>query len=202
MFSGYEANHFDCDNTIGRDMMYKGKRVTLRAVEQDDIPEILRHFNDIEVRRFLHMIIPVSAEEEEKWIQNLTSQRKAGTMYVFAVELQKPKRFLGVCGLHRVNAIHRSAELGIAVQNKRYLGKGLGTEALQLLVDFGFRHINLHRIYLTVFEDNLRAQRVYEKIGFTKVGRQRECIIRFGKYFDLYLMDLLKKEHSHLYSTS
>jgi RimJ/RimL family protein N-acetyltransferase len=148
------------------------------------------------------MIIPVSAEEEEKWIQSITRQRKAGTAYLFAIELQKPKRFLGVCGLHRVDAINRSAELGIAVQNKRYWGKGLGTEAIRLLVDFGFNVINLHRIYLTVFEDNLQAQRVYEKIGFTKVGRQRECIIRFGKYFDLYLMDLLKEEYGQLHSTS
>jgi RimJ/RimL family protein N-acetyltransferase len=202
MFSGDEDIQFYCDDTIGSDVMFKGKQVTLRAVEQDDIPEILRHFNDIEVRRFLHMIIPVSAEEEEKWIQSITRQRKAGTAYLFAIELQKPKRFLGVCGLHRVDAINRSAELGIAVQNKRYWGKGLGTEAIRLLVDFGFKVINLHRIYLTVFEDNLRAQRLYEKIGFTKVGRQRECIIRFGKYFDLYLMDLLKEEYGQLHSTS
>ena len=194
-FSGEEVNHFDCDDTIGGYVMYKGKRVTLRAVEQDDIPDILSHFNDIEVRRFLNMITPVSAEEEEKWIQNLTQQRKAGTAYVFTMELQKPKQFLGVCGLIQVDAIHRSAALGIAMQNKRYWGKGLGTEAIRLLIDFGFNIINLHRIYLTVFENNLRAQRVYEKVGFTKIGRQRDAICRFGRYFDLLSMDLLVNEY-------
>ncbi|KPL08481.1 hypothetical protein AMJ86_00475 [bacterium SM23_57] len=175
--------------------MYKGKQVTLRAVEQDDIPEILHHFNDLEVRRFLHMITPVSTEEEEKWIQEITRQRKAGTNFLFAIELQKPKQFLGVCGLNSVDWIHRSAELGIAISNKKYWGKGLGTEAIHLLVQFGFNNLNLHRIYLTVFEDNLRAQRVYEKVGFTKTGRQRETIHRLGRYFDLFSMDLLANEY-------
>ncbi|MDO8123113.1 MAG: GNAT family N-acetyltransferase [Candidatus Hermodarchaeota archaeon] len=195
MFSGEEVNHFDCDDTIGGDEMYKGKRVTLRAVEQDDIPEMLHHFNDWEVRRFLHMITPVSAEEEEKWIQEITRQRKAGTHFLFTIELLKLKRFLGVCGLNSVDWIHRSAELGIALSNKKYWGKGLGTEAIHLLVQFGFNVLNLHRIYLTVFEDNFRAQRVYEKIGFTKTGRQRETIRRLGRYFDLFSMDLLANEY-------
>ncbi len=195
MFSGKEIIHFGCDDTIGSDIMYKGKRLTLRAVEQDDIPEILRHFNEIEVRRFLHMITPVSSEEEEKWIQNLTRQRKAGTAYVFAIELQEPKLFLGVCGLHQVDWIGRSAELGISLHNKQYWGKGLGTEAIHLLVQFGFSILNLHRISLTVFEDNLRAQRVYEKVGFTKTGCQRENIRRLGRYFDLFTMDLLANEY-------
>jgi RimJ/RimL family protein N-acetyltransferase len=195
IFSGKKVNHYDCDDTFGGYAMYKGKRVTLRAVEQEDIPEILRHFNDIEVRRYLHMITPVSAEEEEKWIQNLTQQRKAGTAYLFAIELQKPKLFLGVCGLLRLDWIHRSAELGISLNNKQYWGKGLGTEAIHLIVKFGFNILNLHRIYLTLFEDNLRAQRVYEKVGFTKTGRQRECIRRMGRYFDLFTMDLLAGEY-------
>lgn len=195
MFSWEGIIHFAYDDTIGSDVMYKGKRVTLRAVEQEDIPEILRHFNDIEVRRFLHMITPVSAEEEEKWIENLTKQRKAGTAYLFAMELQKAKLFLGVCGLLRVNWIDRSAELGISLNNKQYWGKGLGTEAIHLLVQFGFNILNLYRISLTVFEDNLRAQRVYEKVGFTKTGRQRENIRRLGRYFDLFTMDLLANEY-------
>lgn len=195
IFSGKKVKHYDCDDTFGGYTMYKGKRVTLRAVEQEDIPEILRHFNDIEVRRYLHMITPVSAEEEEKWIQNLTQQRKAGTAYLFAIELQKPKLFLGVCGLLRLDWIHRSAELGISLNNKQYWGKGLGTEAIHLLVKFGFNTLNLHRISLTVFEDNLRALRVYEKVGFTKTGRQREYIRRMGRYFDLFTMDLLADEY-------
>ncbi|MFX1299707.1 MAG: GNAT family N-acetyltransferase [Promethearchaeota archaeon] len=202
MFSGEYVSHFVLDATLGCDVMFKGKRVTLRAVELDDIPDILRHFNDIEVRRFLNMITPVSAEEEEKWIQNLTRQRKAGTAYVFAMELQKPKQFLGICGLIGVDTIHRSAALGIAMQNKRYWGKGLGTEAIRLLVDFGFNIINLHRIYLTVFENNPRAERVYEKVGFTKTGRQRDAIRRFGQYIDLFSMDLLAGEYRKSKPTS
>lgn len=55
--------HLDINSTIGWDAMYKGNRIMLRAVEKSDIPEILTHFNDLEVRRFLYAVTPVSAEQ-------------------------------------------------------------------------------------------------------------------------------------------
>jgi RimJ/RimL family protein N-acetyltransferase len=175
--------------------VFHGKRVALRCPEFEDIPDILRHFNDIEVRLTLHSITPVSAEQEKEWIKKLTRQRRDGTDYVFAIDLQKPKRFLGICAFNKVNAIHRSAELGIFIHNKEYWNQGLGTEAIKLLLAFGFDVLNLHRIYLICYEYNYRAKRVYEKVGFKETGRQREAIKRFGQFFDLYIMDLLVDEY-------
>ncbi len=175
--------------------MFQGERVTLRCPEFDDIPDMLRYFNDFEVRQTLHSITPVSAEQEKEWIKQLTRQRRKGTDYVFTIELQKPKSFLGICGLNKVNAIHRNAELGISIHNKEHWDKGLGTEAIHLLVAFGFDVLNLHRIYLTCYEYNYRGKRVYEKVGFKETGRQREAIQRFGQFYDLYIMDLLVDEY-------
>lgn len=118
-----------------------------------------------------------------------------GTAYLFTIDLLKDKQFLGICGLNRVDSIHRSALLGISLHNKRYWGQGLGSEAVQLLMGFGFNVLNLHRIYLTVFEDNLRAKRLYEKVGFKETGFRRDCIQRFGQYFGMYMMDILVDEH-------
>lgn len=175
--------------------MFQGKRVTLRSLELDDIPEIMQHFNDLEIRQFLNRIIPVSAEEEKEWIRNTWKHRREGIEYVFAIELRKPKKIIGACALNRVNSIHQNAELGIAIYNKQYWGKGLGTEAIHLLLDFGFNKLNLHRIYLMVSENNHRAKRVYEKVGFQITGRRRHAFQRFNKYYDWYFMDLLAREY-------
>lgn len=175
--------------------MIKGKRVTLRGLEIEDAKEILRHFNDLEVRRFLAHPYPVAKEEEEQWIRNTWESRRKGTEFIFGIELNEGQKLIGTIGLHSASTIHRSTELGIAIWNKKYWGQGLGTEALHLILDYGFNILNLNSIHLTVIEDNERAQRAYEKVGFQQVGRRRQAIYQKGKYKDLLLMDILATEY-------
>jgi RimJ/RimL family protein N-acetyltransferase len=172
-----------------------GKRVTLRGFELKDAPEIVRLMNDMEVRRYLLSIVPYSQEEETQWIRRTWEERRAGTGYVFGIELNASKQLIGVCSLDKVSTIHRGAELGIAIFSKQHWGQGLGTEAMHLLVGYGFSLLNLHRISLTCFDDNLRAQHVYAKVGFQKVGCLRHAIFRNGEYHDLHVMDLLAEHY-------
>jgi len=151
--------------------------------------------NDMEVRRYLLSIVPYSQEEETQWIRRTWEERRAGTGYVFGIELNTSKQLIGVCSLDKVSTIHRGAELGIAIFSKLHWGQGLGTEAMHLLVGYGFSLLNLHRISLTCFDENLRAQHAYAKVGFQKVGRLRHAIFRNGEYHDLYVMDLLAEDY-------
>ena len=175
--------------------MLVGQQVTLRGLELTDAEEIINHFNDMEVRRFLLSVTPFSIQEEEDWIRRFWDLRRKGIEYVFGIELNEPKRLIGMCGLEGVSAVHRRAELGIAIFNKDYWGKGLGTEAVQLLLHYGFNILNLHCIWLAVFENNKRAQRVYEKVGFQRAGKRRKVIFRNGRYLDMYLYDILAEEY-------
>ncbi len=175
--------------------MIRGKQVTLRGLELTDAPEMVRCFNDMEVRRFLLSVVPFSVEEERDWIKRFWELRRKGTEHFFGIELNKPKKLIGICGLEGVSITHRRAELGIVIFNKDYWGKGLGTEAVKLLLHYGFNLLNLHCIWLAVFEDNKRAQRVYEKVGFQPAGRRRHAVFRNGRYFDMYLYDILAEEH-------
>jgi RimJ/RimL family protein N-acetyltransferase len=179
--------------------LLRGKRVTLRGLEVEDATEILRHFNDLEVRRFLATSHYIAKEEEEQWIRSTWEARRKGEGYIFGIELNDPKQLIGSCGFHAVSAIHRATELGIAVWNKQYWGKGLGTEALILLLHYGFNILNLHSVYLTVIEDNVRAQRAYLKVGFQPAGRHRHAIYQDGTYKDLLLMDILADEYRQRY---
>jgi len=177
--------------------LIEGKHVTLRGLEVEDAAEILRHFNDMEVRRFLASPLPLSREEEEQWIRSTWERRRTGADYIFGIEYKKTRQLIGTCGLHHVNPIHRRAELGIAIWNKQYWGQGLGTEALHLLLNYGFNILNLHSIYLTVIDFNVRAQRAYEKVGFRQAGRHRQAIFRDGAYHDLLIYNLLAEEYRH-----
>jgi RimJ/RimL family protein N-acetyltransferase len=175
--------------------MIKGKRVTLRGLELEDAKEILLHFNDLEIRRYLGHPYPVAKEEEEQWIRNTWESRRKETEFIYGIELNEGQKLIGTVGLHSVSTIHRSTELGIAIWNKKYWGQGLGTETLHLILDFGFNTLNLHSIFLTVIEGNERAQRAYEKVGFRKIGWRRHAIYQDGKYKNLLYMDILATEY-------
>jgi RimJ/RimL family protein N-acetyltransferase len=73
-------------------------------------------------------------------------------------------------------------------------GKGYGSEALKLLLQFAFLELNLHRIGLDVISYNEPAIRSYIRSGFSEEGRVREAIYREGKRYDRIYMGLLKQE--------
>ena len=89
---------------------------------------------------------------------------------------------------------NRHAELGVVIGEKAYWGQGYGSDAICTLLRFGFEEMNLHRIYLRVYEDNARGIRAYEKCGFCQEGRLREANFRQGRYHDELVMGILSHE--------
>ncbi|MHA2405404.1 MAG: GNAT family N-acetyltransferase [Candidatus Hermodarchaeia archaeon] len=174
--------------------MITGENIILRGLELTDTDEILQHFNDVELRRFLGLLTPIAKEEEEQWIRNTWENRQKGTEYVFGIELKDNPLLIGTCSLFSIHRINRSAELGIAIWNKQYWGKGYGTEAIRLLLGYGFNFLNLHSVFLIVNEDNPRAIKAYEKVGFKSTARHRDSLFQDGKFKDTLLMDILEDE--------
>jgi RimJ/RimL family protein N-acetyltransferase len=174
--------------------MFEGTNICLRGFELEDAPIIAQYYNDLDVRRFLDHPIPLSLQDAEEWIQNTWETAKKGKAYFFAIALKESNRLIGTCGLFGISQINRKAELMIVIYNKKYWGKGFGTEAIHLLLNYGFRQLNLHRIFLFTHTSNTRAQRIYEKIGFKPSGRRRQASFFEGTYHDLLLYDLLASE--------
>ncbi|MFL7807263.1 MAG: GNAT family N-acetyltransferase [Anaerolineae bacterium] len=170
--------------------MIYGTITRLRRIERDDIPTFVRWFADPEVREFLLLNRPISIAEEEQWfVQQLQSQNAE----LFAIETNDGIH-IGNIGLHDINWLHRSAEMGIVIGHKQYWGKGYGSDAIRTLLRFAFDEMNLHRVQLTVYEDNARAIRAYEKCGFRHEGRLRDAVYRKGRYYDMLLMSVLSGE--------
>jgi RimJ/RimL family protein N-acetyltransferase len=87
-----------------------------------------------------------------------------------------------------------TAWVGIGIGDPDYWGKGYGTDALRLLVGFGFGQLNLRRISLNVFGYNQRAVKSYLKCGFKEEGRLRQWMLRGGERHDLIFMGILREE--------
>lgn len=170
--------------------MILGQKTHLRAIEREDIPSFVRWLNDPEVRQYLEMYLPMSRAAEEEWFE---AQLKSDSSQVFAIETSEGVH-IGNIGLHDLDWKNRNAGLGIVIAEKEYWGQGYGTDAIKALLDFAFNEMNLHRIYLSVFDFNERALRCYEKCGFGHEGRAREALFQDGRYHDHLLMAILRQD--------
>ena len=167
-----------------------GEKVYLSPIDENDAELYTKWVNDTEVSINLTFFPLVTSLQTEKSVL----QKLASSGDNLAIIEKKEHKLIGNCGFFNINDIHRSAEVGIFVGDKNYWGKGYGTEALTLLIDFGFNARNYHSIYLSVYEFNSRAIRSYEKIGFKRVGVRREAIHIGGKKYGVIIMDVLQSE--------
>lgn len=174
--------------------MLIGERVRLRAVERDDLPRYVTWLNDPEVRSHLLLFAPMSLADEERWFEGLG---RDSSRHVLAVDQREGEGWshVGTCGLESVDLRNGCCTLGIFLGPAAARGKGIGTAAMTLLLAFAFDELRLHRVELEVFDDNERARRVYERLGFVLEGRRREAHYKEGRYHDKLIMSLLAEEH-------
>ena len=145
--------------------------------------------NDLEVTKNLDIYNGViSLETEKEFLEKLSKEHNYSIIDIAKNEL------IASCGFIVLDHLNQVGEIGIFIGNKNYWNKGYGTESLQLLMDYGFKALNLHNIMLRVYSFNERAIKTYQKIGFKIVGKRREALRRENKTHDVVYMDILQKE--------
>jgi len=170
----------------------QGKLVRLRAYEKSDADALFRWFSDEEVTRWLGPPNFPSRAHQEKFIE-LASASSDDAKY-FAIETLDGK-LVGDCGLRFIDWKSRKAEFFITIGEKQFWGKGLGSDALRIVVRLAFDKMNLNRLWLSVLADNPRAVRCYEKCGFVREGLLRQESYVDGKYRDVLLMAHLREDY-------
>lgn len=167
-----------------------GEKVALGPIHRGLIEINHRWINQLGTTRFLHMQV-LSLESEEEWYETVASGKDITYFAIYEKESMRP---IGGVNLHNYNAQHRRAELGIMIGEKDLRGKGYGTEAVQLMCDYGFNAMGLNSIMLLTTGFNIAGQRAYEKAGFKEIGRRREARWFAGKYWDDIYFDILASE--------
>ena len=173
-------------------MSLTGKLVRLRAVEPEDADTVWRWHNDPDVMRWLEGSYPEPlAAIRQRWSERPPNNYERT---VFGIETIADGRLIGVIVLRDATPETARAELDVYIGEKDCWNGGYGTEAMRLMCRFGFDHMRLHAIELSVVDENERARHVYRKIGFVEEGKLREAFRRDGKWHDVYIMSLLEGE--------
>lgn len=167
-----------------------GKNISLGPIYKKDLALFLKWINDTELTKYLNAHPNVYTFYDEQAFFERISKDK--TTRVFAI-LRKG-RTIGSCDLKEIDPVNRTATLGIMIGDKGCWNKGYGTEAMRLLLEYGFATLNLKNIMLKVYAFNERAIRVYEKCGFRVIGRRRKARFYDGQYYDEVFMDILADE--------
>jgi len=123
----------------------------------------------------------------KKTVQELSGHR-------FFIVLMDGDALIGQISLHNIDHLNRHAFMGIMIGEAQHHGKGYGTEAVRMILNYGFNTLNLHSIMLSVHEDNYAGRACYKKVGFKESGRRREWLFKYGKYVDVLYMDMLSHE--------
>ena len=169
-----------------------GKRIYLSPMDPNDLEIYTKWMNDNEVTRWLGMHSGVfSLPAERAYLENAT---KDTNNYQFAIVLREGNRLIGNIGLMDVNQIHRRATLGLFIGEEEDRGKGYGSEAIGLLLDYCFKWLGLRNIDLHVHSGNARGIACYKKAGFEEYGRRHSAVFADGQWHDDVLMEALAQD--------
>ncbi|WP_170075524.1 GNAT family N-acetyltransferase [Paraclostridium dentum] len=171
--------------------MILGSKVVLRALNRSDMKSVLNWVNNPQIKNLTGSIFPVSEIEHEKWFE---SKILDPINKIFGIECKETSNMIGIIGLKNVDLISRNAEMYIYIGDLNYWGKGYGTDATDNLIEFCINDMNLHRVYLYVFDYNKRALESYKKSGFKLEGVLRESFYRNGRYHDKLIMSVLEED--------
>lgn len=176
-------------------MILKGKKVVLRPAQLEDAPRFVKWFNDKTVNKFL-AVRSMTLKDERQYINNRLKGKVKNDLH-FCMDTVDGTH-IGAVGLHHINKTDGYAMFGIMIGDKNFWDKGLGSEAARLIIDYGFKKLKLHRIELEVHENNPRAIKVYDRLGFKVEARKRERLKYNNKFYDSILMAVLDREWKKL----
>lgn len=167
-----------------------GDNLYLRPIEPEDLPSICRWANDPDIRRLTGEVLPTSMKSAAEFLERVHTEKDR---VWFSVVL-KEDRIIGEAGLLRMFHFWRTTDLTLIIGEKDCWGKGYGTEAILLLLDYAFGYLNFHRVAVGVVGFNERALHFYERVGFKKEGIQRDGYYFDHQYHDFVMMSILEDE--------
>jgi RimJ/RimL family protein N-acetyltransferase len=171
--------------------MLNGKRIQLRPMQEDDIARQHEFFQDLELYQLDSALPQVSPWGKA---QDFYTSRTRFENDIAPFAIEADGTYIGYCSLMHLRDRHGNVELGIMIGDRAYWNRGYGREAINLLLDYGFRYQAARRIHLTTHAKNERAIRCYLACGFVEEGRPRQVVWIDGAYTDLVEMSMLRDE--------
>lgn len=171
----------------------QGNLVYLKKLDKEHVEEYWQGIDQcsIEATVFTGTRQVFGRSEIEGYLDDISSDRSRVDFAMFSKE---SNHMIGEVAINDIDLNNSSANIRIAINKKDDFGKGYGSEAMALAMNYGFGMLNLHRIELEVLSFNVRAIHTYEKLGFKQEGVKRDGCFFNHRYYNLISMSILEEE--------
>lgn len=162
-------------------------RLLLRPIVESDIQNIYRGLSHPKVIKYYGVSFDSleATQEQMQWYAN----EKQCWWVIYSIDNQE---FYGAAGLNDLSPEHKKAEIGIWLLPE-YWGKGIMTEVMPLICDYGFDKLGLHRIEGFVEYNNISCKKAMAKVGFAHEGTMKDCELKNGEYISVDIYARLNK---------
>lgn len=172
-------------------MKLTGKKITLRALEPEDLDFLYQIENNESFWEISHTQTPFSKFILKQYLENAHLDIYEAKQLRLLIEDTSTKSQVGMIDLFDYNPMHKRAGIGILIHPK-FQKQGLATEALSLLIQYAFSYLNVHQLYANITADNSKSLSLFKKHNFQKVGIKKDWILSEGKFKDEVLFQLIK----------
>lgn len=170
-----------------------GKKINLRGLRKEDLELYKSWCENPKATMYMETGFRPLNEAEMEGLYKISTGNNENI--VFVIEEASTGHPIGIVGLYLLQWICRRAEFRILIGDHTKHGKGYGTEANVLLLDYAFNKLNMEIVYLGVNTENVGAVKSYERAGFQHEGTRRKMVYRNGRYYDLFMMSILRDEY-------
>lgn len=183
-------------------MQLVGELIQLRALEPSDLNCLYRWENDTTIWSVSGTLAPFSRYVLEQYLssshQDIYTNKQLRLMIDLIFKDEEDdhlleSRSIGCIDLFDFDPKNKRAGVGILIANRNDRGKGYATEALHLLIEYGFDALDLRQIYSNVRVDNEQSVALFKKLDFEITGLKQDWIYDGGKYYDEYTLQLIRK---------
>jgi RimJ/RimL family protein N-acetyltransferase len=171
----------------------KTPNIYIRILEKTDIIKTTAWLNDPEISDIMGYLPVFTVDNQLKWHDLISVDN---TRYIFAICLGDIGEHIGNVGLGNIDYIHRHAMVNIFIMCHEYRGKGIGTQAMDLILQFAFNRLNLNKVFLRTSSRFEGAIQLYEKLGFVREGVMRQHYYTDGAWEDKIIYSLLRSEYT------
>jgi [ribosomal protein S5]-alanine N-acetyltransferase len=167
-------------------------RLLLRQITEADVNEIFALRSNVDVMKYIPRPLCKTLDEAMEVIKMLQDKLETNEGANWGITLKGNDKVIGFIGHYRIRWEHYRSEIGYMLLPE-YNGQGITTEAIKLLVDYGFNQMKMHSLEGVIDPSNTASARVLEKNGFVKEAHLKENEFYDGKFLDTVIYSLVKR---------
>ena len=166
--------------------MLNGNLAYLRPLSLEDVTDnYITWMNDYEIVKYTESRFMLHTRQS---IEEFVSNANNANTHTFAIIAKDSDEHIGNIKLGCINWHHRYGDVGLIIGRKEYFGRGIATECIQLITEYAFTHLSLHKVWCGIYEPNIGSLRAFQKAGWEIYATEPEKCLFEGKYVDCHFL--------------